>query len=72
MEKKEANEIGVLWSKTSRNGNAYYSGKVSVGGQSVEIVVFHIVSKNPRGPKLKIVQSHFEAGKDFYANDSEE
>lgn len=58
-------EVGVLWAKTSRKGNEYYSGKVTVDGKNMEIVVFRITSKNPRGPAMRIIESHFIPGETY-------
>lgn len=32
--------IGALWLKTSRKGNKFLSGEVTVGGSKVSLVVF--------------------------------
>ena len=55
----EQNEIGVLWEKTSKNGNIYFSGKINYGGAEHLITVFYIRSENPKAPCFKIVKTRY-------------
>lgn len=50
--------IGALWEKESKKGTRYLSGKVKVGGQEVEIVVFeNDKGDNSKRPDYRIFES---------------
>lgn len=54
----KANEIGALWSREARNtGKSYMTGKISVDGRDVDIVVFQNNSENPKAPQWRIYKS---------------
>jgi len=50
---KDPNEIGALWTKTSKSGSEYFSG--TVNGQAV--VVFKNSSDNPKAPQWRVLKS---------------
>lgn len=50
-------EIGALWLRTSKQGNKFYTGKISVDGKDYNIVVFKNKNKKGQQPDLKIFPS---------------
>ena len=59
---KGMSEIGVLWEKTSKNGNGYLNGQINLLGKPVYVKVFATTAehkaKNPKGPDFRIMVSN--------------
>ena len=49
--------IGALWQKESKNGAMYFSGKVKVGEEEVQIVVFSNKKEKDSQPDWNILKS---------------
>jgi len=59
MSDNKLTELGAIWQKTSNNGGTFYSGKVTVNGETVEIVMFPNKFKNaPNHPDWRIYLSN--------------
>lgn len=50
--KKDENEIGVLWARTSAKGD-YMTGEIA--GQ--QVVLFPVKSTNPKAPSWRVLKS---------------
>ncbi len=52
-------ELGGLWLKTSNSGKKYMSGKFTINGETVEVVVFKNERKQPgeRTPDYRVYKS---------------
>ena len=53
MDKDE--EVGILWERTSIRGVNFLSGKIHKTEETL-VNIYPIKSKNPKGPKWKIVK----------------
>lgn len=52
-------KVGALWQNTSQRGLPYLSGKIEVGGQKVELIVFENKDKKKENqPDYTIYQQH--------------
>lgn len=53
------NELGAIWKKTSATGTVFYSGKITVNGKDIQIVMFQNDYKQPesREPDWRIFES---------------
>ena len=59
MSDNKLTELGAIWAKKSNNGVTFYSGKVTVGNETVEIVMFPNKFKNaPNHPDWRIYLSN--------------
>lgn len=58
------NELGGLWLKEGRNGAKYMSGRLTIGGEQVEVVVFKNQHKLPgeRTPDYRVYRSEPMSG----------
>ncbi len=56
---KAKQDIGALWERTTNSGETYFSGKITVNGTTVEIVVFtnKYASENEKAPTHRIYPS---------------
>ena len=52
-------ELGGLWIKTSQAGKKFMSGRLRIGGESIEVVVFENEFKheNERAPDYRVYRS---------------
>ena len=55
----DQNELGVLWKKISKQGNEYFSGKITINGQIREIIIFYITKRKNKSPYFKIIESRY-------------
>ena len=52
-------QVGALWQNTSQRGLTYWSGKIEVGGQKVELIIFENKNKKKdNSPDYTIYQQH--------------
>lgn len=56
MNENKDEEVGVLWERTSLKGVNFLSGKIHTLTEEIQVNVYPIKSKNPKGPKWKIVK----------------
>ena len=53
------NEIGAIWQRTTKNGDAFFSGKLKLDGKEYEIVIFKNGYKtDPRHPDARVYISN--------------
>jgi uncharacterized protein (DUF736 family) len=56
--KKEYDNIGALWERTSKTGKRYLTGKKTIDGKEVQIVAFRIEHKRSENtPDYSILES---------------
>lgn len=55
----KSDEVGALWTKKDRNGKKYLSGRITIGGETVDVVVFQnsFKKEGERTPDLRIYRS---------------
>ena len=57
MPEKE-NEIGALWTRQAKStGKTYMSGKLEIGGEQIDVVIFQNNSENPKAPQWRVYKS---------------
>lgn len=56
MDEEKDEELGVLWERTSIRGVNFLSGKIHSINEEIQVNIYPIKSKNPKGPKWKIVK----------------
>jgi len=58
QKQKDPNEIGALWTKTSKAGNKFLSGLLKVGGETLNVVVFKVQNKkSEKQPDYRVLLS---------------
>lgn len=65
MPNNRENEVGALWLKKSeKDGSAFFSGKLNVNGEQIDVVVFKNSFKQPgeKSPDYRIYKSQPREG----------
>ncbi len=68
--KKNENNIGGLWKKTSQSGKSYLSGSITHNGEKIFFSVFPNTYKDKASqPDYTILKSNYEAPKDDFIDE---